>query len=195
MKYNLSEINDVIRNRRSIYPEQYSERKVHREMVEVLLKNACWAPTHKMTQPWYFKVFMGEGIQKLATFQAETYKAITPEEKFVERKYRKLQERPLKASAIIAICMKRDPKESVPEVEEVMSVACAVQNMYLTATTYGLGGYWSTGGLTFKDEMKAFLELGEKDRCLGFFYVGYPDIPWPKGQRRHLQYYTDWVES
>ena len=74
MKYNLSEINEVIRNRRTIYPKHFSSRKVHREQVEAMLENARWAPTHKMTQPWHFKVFMGEGLQKLAAFYEERAK-------------------------------------------------------------------------------------------------------------------------
>ena len=195
MKYNLSEINEVIRNRRSIYPEQHSGRQVHREVIEDLLENARWAPTHKLTQPWYFKIFQGDGLQKLAEFHAETYKEITPEENFRERKYNKLRERTLKSSAVIAVAMKRDPKESVPEVEEVCAVACAVQNMALTATAYGLAFYWSTGGLTFHSTMREFLGLEEKDKVLGLIYLGYPDMDWPKGQRRPQEYYTDWVDS
>ena len=58
MRHNLSEINEVIKDRRTIYPETYSDRKVHKEQIELLLNNALWAPTHGMTQPWRFKVFM-----------------------------------------------------------------------------------------------------------------------------------------
>jgi len=71
-------------------------------------------------------------------------------------------------------------------------VACAVQNMYLTATACGLGAYWSTGGMTYSPEMKLFLGLGENDKCIGFFYVGYPAIEWPKSQRRPVEYFTEW---
>ena len=39
MKYNLSEITDVIKNRRTIYPKFFSSRKVHKEIVEHLSKN------------------------------------------------------------------------------------------------------------------------------------------------------------
>ena len=46
MKYNLSEITEVIKNRRTIYPEQYSDRSIHREIVEDVLNNGVWAPTH-----------------------------------------------------------------------------------------------------------------------------------------------------
>ena len=96
MKYNLSEVNDVIRDRRTIYPEFFSDRKIHREQIELLLENARWAPSHKLTQPWYYKVFMGDGLVKFAEFHAEKYKEITPKDKFKEVKYNKIKNRPLK---------------------------------------------------------------------------------------------------
>ena len=68
MKYNLSEITEVIKNRRSIAPEKFSSRQVHREQIELLLNNAIWAPSHGMTQPWRFKVFMGDGRKRIAEF-------------------------------------------------------------------------------------------------------------------------------
>ena len=45
MRYNLSEITELIRNRRTIYPEQFSERKVHREQIELMLKRHLMAHT------------------------------------------------------------------------------------------------------------------------------------------------------
>ena len=57
MRFNVSEINECIRTRRSIYPVQFSSRKVHKELIETLLENARWAPTHKLTQPWRFKIY------------------------------------------------------------------------------------------------------------------------------------------
>ena len=73
MKYNLSEITELIKNRRTIYPEQFSSRKVHREQIEAMLNNAIWAPTHGNTQPWRFTVFTEESRQQLADFQAQLY--------------------------------------------------------------------------------------------------------------------------
>lgn len=195
MKYDLSEINEIIRNRRTIWPEQYSKRKVHREQIETILNNAIWAPTHGKTQPWRFNVFMEEGLEKLSKFQSELYRKITDEAHFNEMKFEKLKRRPLISSAVIAICMKRQESEKIPEIEEIEAVACAVQNMYLTCTAYGLGGYWGSGGVTYRTETKDFLGLAKKDRCLGFFYVGYPEIEWPKGQRKPIEYVTEWINE
>jgi hypothetical protein len=45
--------------------------------------------------------------------------------------------------------------------------------------------------------MNEFLEIDEKDKCLALFYIGYPkdDLEWPKGQRKPIEYYTEWVEE
>lgn len=189
MKYNLSEINEIIRNRRTIYPEQFSERKVHKEIILNLLENARWAPTHGMTQPWFFKIFYGEGIKKFIDFHSENIN-----DKFDGQKLEKLKGRADKASAIIAIGMRRQATGKIPEIEEVEAVACAVQNMFLTATAHGIAFYWGSGGLTYSEEMKNFLGLKSIDQCLGLIFLGYPSIEWPKGQRRPVEYYTEWVE-
>mgnify|MGYP006078565235 CR=1 FL=1 len=195
MKYNLSEVNDVIRDRRTIYPEFFSDRKIHREQIELLLENARWAPSHKLTQPWYYKVFMGDGLVKFAEFHAEKYKEITPKDKFKEVKYNKIKNRPLKSSAVVVACMKRDKEERVPEIEELASCYSGIQNILLSATAYGFGVYWGTGGLTYSDHMKKFIGLNNNDKVLGLLMLGYTDNEWPrKTPRKPLEYYTDWVE-
>jgi nitroreductase len=193
MRYNLSEITDLIRNRRTIYPEQFSDRKVHQEQVELLLNNAQWAPTHGNTQPWRFKVFMEDGITKLSDFLGKTYLNLTPSEEQNDLKLSKLINRPLKSSVVVAICMERQKEEKILEIEEIEAVACAVQNLHLSCTAYGLGGFWSTPKLMYSKEMNDFLALGEKDKCLGLFYIGYPAIEWPKAHRKPLEYTTEWI--
>ena len=119
MRFNLSEINELIRSRRTIYPEQFSDRKVHKEQIELLLNNAQWAPTHGNTQPWRFQVFMEDGRQKLSTFLGQTYMALTPTEQQDDAKLAKMLRRPLLASAVVAVSMKRQESEKIPEIEEI----------------------------------------------------------------------------
>ena len=96
------------------------------------------------------------------------------------------------ASCIIAIGMKRDPERRIPELEEIAAVSCAVQNMYLTATAYGVGCYWSTGGPTFWEEAKPFFNLEEVDKLMGFLFVGMPGPTQPKGFRKPWEQKVDW---
>ncbi|MEY4602784.1 MAG: hypothetical protein RIT43_76 [Bacteroidota bacterium] len=195
MKFNLSETNDLIRSRRTIYPEQFSERQVHREQLEVILNNAQWAPTHGNTQPWRFKVFTEAARQRLSDFLAKTYLEITPIEQQKDAKLAKMLKRPMLASAVIAVCMERQPEEKILEIEEIEAVACAIQNMHLSCTAYGLGGFWSTPKLIYHSKMNEFLGLKEKDKCLGLFYIGYPAIEWPAAHRKPLEYTTEWFTS
>lgn len=195
MKYNLSEINDLMRMRRTIYPEQFSPRKVHKEQIELLLNNAQWAPTHGNTQPWRFKVFTELGLDKLSEFLGTTYLQQTPKEQQNDLKLAKLISRPLKSSVVIAICMERQKEEKIPEIEEIEAVACAIQNLHLSCTAYGLGGFWSTPKLIYTQQMNEFLAIGEKDKCLGLFYIGYPSIDWPSSHRKPLEYNTEWINS
>ncbi len=193
MRFNLSEVTELIRERRTIVPEQFSDRKVHKEQLELILNNAQWAPTHGNTQPWRFKVFMEEGREKLSDFLAKTYLDITPKENQKDKSLAKLIKRPLQASAVIAVSMKRQETEKILEIEEIEAVACAIQNMSLTSTAYGLGFFWSTPKLIYTPEMNTFLGLEEKDKCLALFYIGYPAIAWPKSHRKPLEYTTEWI--
>ena len=192
MKYNLSEITEIIKNRRTIYPQFYSSRKVHKEIIEHLLQNATWAPTHGMTQPWRFKVFTEESRKTLSDTLSILYKELTPTENFREDKFAKMQARPFQASAVIVAYMKRGDNPKIPEIEEISSVACAIQNLCLTATAYGIGSFWSTPKIIYTKEMNDFLKISDEDKCMGIIYLGYPNDEWPKGQRKPIEYLTEW---
>lgn len=195
MKYNLSEILEVIKNRRTIYPEKYSSRVVQKDIIEKLLNSAIWAPTHGKTQPWRFHVFMEDGRLSLSNTLGNIYANQYKGESFNEVKHKKLKNRPLLSSAIIAVSMKRDVTEKIPEIEEIEAVACAIQNMLLTATAYGLGTFWSSPKIIYTQEMNAFLKLEKEDKCLGLLYIGYPSEDWPSGQRKPIEYVTKWINQ
>ncbi len=194
MRHNLSEITTIIRDRRTIYPEFFSDRMVHREQIELMLNNAIWAPTHGLTQPWRFRVFSGDSRARLADFLSSTYKKIAGDE-VNEKKVARFETRPLRASAVIAIGMSPDPTNKIPEIEEIESVACAIQNMHLTATAQGLAFFWSSPKFLYSGDYNNFLGFQPIDKALGLIYIGYPDGDWPKGQRRPIEYTTEWYDN
>jgi nitroreductase len=193
MRHSVSEITALIHDRRTIRPEDYSPREVQRDLIDKVLGNAIWAPTHGMTQPWRFTVFTGSGRQRLSEFLGAEYLRLTPPERFMQRKYDNHVQRPLQSSVVMALGMARDPKGKIPLHEEQFSMACAVQNMYLTCSAYGLGAFWSTGAALTGAGMCEFLGLGEEDQCLGLFYMGYPAAEWPKGYRKPLPEFVRYV--
>lgn len=193
MRHNISETKAVIEDRRTIRPEYFSPRKVHKEVVMELLDSAKWAPTHRYTQPWEFTIFMGDSCKELSDFQSTLYRESTSEEKFKPEKFEKLVNRPLASSVVIGIGMKKDQAGKNPEEEEIASVSIAVQNIMLVATAHGIGSYWNTGGVTYRPETKTFMGLSEGDKFLGFLYLGYPESEWPRKTRRKPQeYFTNW---
>lgn len=187
--------NELARSRRSVFPDQFEAgRKIDDEIIKEIMINATWAPDHGRQQPWQFTVFTSEGLKKFAAFQSEFYKEHAGEN-FKEATYIKLQKQPLKASHIIAIGMRRTTSKKIPETEDISAVACAVQNVYLSVTAYGLGGYWTTGGITYYEKAKSFFGLGEPDRLLGFFYIGHVAIPSVGATRLPVEEKVKWVSA
>jgi nitroreductase len=185
------QVNELIKNRRSTFPKQYATgKKIDDNIIEQMLENASWAPTHKQTEPWQFTVFTGDGLKQFAGYQAAMYKE-KEAASFKEDKYQKMLSNPLLASHIIAIGMKRSDK--VPEVEEIAAVSCAVQNMYLTAEAYGVGCYWTTGGVTYYEDAKAFFGLTDNDKLLGFLYVGEIAVSSTAGKRTPINEKVKWI--
>lgn len=180
---------DLIKRRRSVFPPQYNSKPIAREDLLRILEAANWAPTHKRTEPWRFKVLTGESRDKLGLFLSLKYMETEARPKKI--KTQKLIENPKRASAIICICMQRDPRESLPVWEEVAATAMAVQNMWLCCTEMGIGCYWSSPGLI--KYMGEFLELNEGEECLGFFYMGYFDEELPEVGRRPIDEKIVWM--
>jgi len=193
----LAAANALIRRRRTIKPKTYSEKPVEREHLAAVLENANWAPTHGMTEPWRFVVFTESGRERLGSYCQELYQKTTDPAEFRPEKYDKLGQQPLWAPVVIAIGMKRQDSEKIPELEEVEAVACAVQNMHLTASAIGLGAFWSSPGICYTDEMRSWLGLDDpRDRCLGFFYLGWPaGDDWPDGHRTSITEKVTWIRQ
>jgi nitroreductase len=190
---NAAELSDLIRRRRSVFPQFYApDRPVERGLIEMLLENANWAPTHKRTEPWRFHVFHSdESRERLGTFLAEGYRRATTPETFSEEKFKKTLNNPRRSGAVIALCVWHDAAARLPEFEEVAAVACAVQNMWLTCTALGLGSYWSTPGpIIGRPEI---LDLPDDQRCLGLFYLGWHTMPDVPGKRASVAEKTQWL--
>lgn len=183
-------VSELMRKRRSVFPKTYNQKPILKEIIEQMLENANWAPTHRLTEPWRFRVFMGDALQRLGDYLGDFYRNSVPPDEFSEAKFNKSKESPAQSACVIAICMERDATGSVPEWEELAAVACAVQNMWLTCTAYGIGSYWSTPKAALEGD--EFFELKTGERCLGLFYMGYHDLPELPGKRSPVSEKTTW---
>lgn len=183
-------INNTIRSRRSIFPPSYIEKEIPVEIIETILENANHAPTHKLTEPWRFVVFRGDSRKKLAHFFSERYKSITAPEAYSQARYDAAGDKVMKSDCVIVINMEVH-SDKVPEWEETAAVACAVQNMWLTATAHGIGSYWSSPDIL--DLLGSFLDLPANQKCLGLFFMGYHNAPETAARRSPIEDKVTWA--
>lgn len=184
-------ISEIIKNRRATPPRLFIKAPIPKEIVAQLLENANWAPNHKKTEPWRFKVYTGEQKQQLAEAghkillekQEQGY-PIAPEK--IE-KFKTTMER---VPVAIAVVMERDAANRLPEWEEIAAVSMAVQNMWLTATEMELGAFWATPA--FIELFNDLLEIGKGQKCLGFFYVGGIMMDYPSPGRGEIAQKIEW---
>ncbi len=177
--------------RRSIFPQFFTGKEVNKSVLEELIQAANLAPSHKKTEPWRFRVYRQGGKQQLKNGLLDVYGRERDEVAGIAKKFgQKIDQ----AAAVLLIFLHRDPRKSVPEWEEIVAVGAAVENLWLSLDTYGLGGYWSSPGFLCGD-YGAWPGSADNERCLGMFYLGYPDapdLPRPRGDWREK---VTWVEG
>ena len=189
----------LIRKRRSVFPKDYTGKQVDASKLNAILEACRHAPSHKMTEPWFYHVFSGLGKDRLGAFLAELYR-VEAKDSFSAKKFQAKIDNMTRSSHCVAIIVDRKANAKVPEWEEVCSVACSVHNMHLTATALGVGMYWSSSGVIFEEEgrddrrvnnppaLKTFLGLSDTAFCMGWLFVG--DVEpgkWPPtGKRKEI---------
>lgn len=164
----MTELDKIIRSRKSMYPQDFSEENITQEELENLLSLTAYAPNHKKTMPWRFQVFRGSAKAALGQKLFDLYKENTNPEKFSEKKQHAIKAKVDNSNVVI--CIVHEISQSVPEWEEHAAIAMSIQNMWLKATELGFSGYWSTTGL--RRHLDEFLELEESQNCLGLFFLG-----------------------
>lgn len=172
----------LISHRRSCKPALFNGKKINDSIIQQLLQLADWAPTHAHTEPWRFVVFANDEVRSFCRDHAALYKEVAGD-KFEIAKYEKTLHNGDAASHLIAVYMKRGNNPKITVVEEICSVAAAVQNLLLGAFCLDIAALWSTGGLCFHPAMKTYFDLREADQMIGLLYFGYSDQAPKQGER------------
>lgn len=134
---------------------KYSQKKVSKENIEMLLKAAMAAPSAGNQQPWYFYVVTNQNtIQKLSL--CSPYATCLK-----------------KAPLALVTCYKKDIR--FPEYAQIDLSACN-ENILLEADYLGLGAVW-LGIAPLQERMKAVkdvLKLPEDMHAFSIISIGYP---------------------
>jgi len=163
------------RTRRTVKPNMIdSSREVDRRLLLEILEDANWAPTHGVTQPWRFHVFVGDARPTLGDALMSIYDRITPSDEVRQEKRAKLRSNCDQAPVIIAVAARVEPDGKISTLDELCATACAVQNLLLSSHQRGLGSFWSTSTVGCSREFLTWLGLDSTHHALGLVYLGYP---------------------
>jgi nitroreductase len=187
-------INEIIRDRRSIYTREFTGDILAEDIINTLLYNANLAPNHHSNYPWRFVVISGDKLSGWLHHAAEIYMKETPPEKFRQEKVDKTLGNITKISHAIAVVLHRDPEVKSREIEDVCAVACAVQNMYLSLDQYEhAGGYWSTGLGTYSEDMHTYLGLNSNEKLMGYFILGHIEQKRTEGHKKDYKKFVRYL--
>jgi nitroreductase len=150
------DILSLIKSRRSI--REFKEENVPDEIINKLLESAIYAPSEGNLQPWKFYVVRDRKIRiKLAESALEQY--------FISQ-------------APVAIVVCADLIATSPYGSRginlycIQSTAAAIQNILLTAHSFGLGTCWV--GAFDEEQVSKILNLPGSLRPVAIIPVGYP---------------------
>ena len=167
------------RDIRSFRPDPVPEEKIQR-----ILQAAHHGPSVGYMQPWNFILVTSEEIKEKLAWAADKERralAIHYEDKTEkEAKFLRLKVEGLK-EAPITICVTCDPtrggshvlgRNSIPETD-ILSTACAIQNMWLAACAEGLAMGWVS--FYKKNDIRNILEIPPHIEPVALMSLGYTD--------------------
>lgn len=143
------------------------------EQLETIIKAGVRAPDHGRLSPWRFVILEGEKRNILSRAMIEMRRRLSPEcsSEDAEREGQKA----FRAPTIIAVAARTNSPGKIPEIERVVAVGAALQNMILASHVLGLGTMWKTGPAAYESAVKVALGFLPEDQIVGFLYLGAPD--------------------
>ena len=172
-----------IENRRSI--RKYKRHEISKEIIEDIIYSATLAPSAKNRQPWKFIVYQGEEKSKLVDVMHQGIKSEKITHKLMlewafaipdaENTVRVMEEAP----CLIAVLNtnQKTPFDSIEDEKRIveicdsLSIGAAIENMILTATSYGLGTLWIANTCFAYNELIDFIETDSQ--LTGIVAIGF----------------------
>jgi nitroreductase len=138
------------------------------ELAEIF-RSAVSAPDHGRLRPWRFVVIREEARERFGELMAATLRSRRPDTtpEMLDRERGK----PLRAPLIVVVAA-RVQAGKIPEIEQVLAVGAAAQNIMLAAHALGFGAMWRTGDPAYDATLKTALGLEPTDAIVGFIYLG-----------------------
>jgi nitroreductase len=141
------------------------------EDLDKLLQAAGRAPDHGRLKPWRLIVLRGAMREAFTAAAAEAKRArlpgMTADQLMAERD--KLNRSP---TLVVVGCAVNREQTKVPEIEQVVAVGAAAQNLFLAAHDLGYGVMWKTGAAAYDPAVKATVGLRPDDHIVAIMHLG-----------------------
>ena len=147
-----------------------SEPGPSKEQLDIILGAGIRAPDHGRISPWRFVVLSGGDRNVLAKAMIDRLKRIQPNMPAEEADREGLKA--MRAPTIIVVAAKTGTPGKIIDIERILAVGAATQNMFLAIHALGLGAMWKTGDSAYDDTVKVALGLEPTDSIVAFLYVG-----------------------
>ncbi len=136
-----------------------------------ILEAAGRAPDHGRLKPWRFILLDAVLRQKFAYAAAAAKRARMPT--MNDEQFSAEREKVTRSPTIVVVaCAVNREQTKVPEIEQVVAVGAAAENLFLAAHDLGYGVMWKTGAAAYDPAVKAELGLDSNDHIVGIMHLG-----------------------
>jgi nitroreductase len=157
------DVESAVRLRRT--HKQYGSEPVSEAVVRELVDLARWAPNHKLTNPWRFRLLGPETRAQID--------ALVPEAEVMKLR---------RAPTLVLVTAVRSEDPVLAE-EDVLAAAAATYALLLAATGRGLASYWRTPSCFREPAVRSALALGEDEVVVALVHLG-PAVTDPPAKER-----------
>lgn len=154
-----------------------------REELDDLFEAARWAPNHKLTQPWRFRVLGDEAKGALKSVAADVASRHAPEGSDVELVGAIAAKKLDRAPTLVTVSSVRNP-DPVLDAEDYAATAVAAYIVLLAAHAKGFAGYWRTPEVLRDSAGIEAVGIGADEEALGLIYLGRPTGGTPPAPER-----------
>jgi nitroreductase len=135
--------------------KRYTDEPVGTDVLRDLIELATWAPNHKMTAPWRFRLLGPEATANLVK--------VAPADK--------VPKMTLAPTRLLVSCkVTGDPTRRE---EDLLATGAAVQNLLLAATARGIDTFWQSPSVAALPAARGLLGIPDDEELVAVVNLGY----------------------
>jgi nitroreductase len=167
---------DHLKQRRTV--RRFKPDAVPQNVLDTIFEAAMWAPSHANAQPWEFVLVGPQARAKLlAMFRVKAEELLAdPELPEAKRKNVTILKENFGGAPLMVAVVSRPGADDLEKLENPLSTAVAIHNMFLAAWEEGVGAVWLSFGVA--PPVRGVLGVGEGETVVALLAMGYPaEVP------------------